>query len=79
MYCPKCGLRITDNARYCSNCGTDLMLEGGEQSYVEVVIGEHAGFWRRFVAWIIDGIIVGIVYYSLQYLCHWVGAAPFPT
>jgi len=41
--------------------------------------GEYAGFWRRFVAWIIDGILLGAVsgilmfIISAQQTASWLG------
>ena len=35
--------------------------------------GEAAGFWRRFAAAIIDGLVVGIVEVILRVLLHGVG------
>ncbi len=68
MYCPKCGARFEDNQRYCGNCGTDLTAVVTEQGISSrLVTSEHAGFWRRFVAAIIDGIIVGTVSYILSF------------
>ena len=61
MYCPKCGARLEDNQRYCGNCGTEITpVNIVQTSPGGIVAGEHAGFWRRFVAAIIDGIIVGV-------------------
>jgi len=42
--------------------------------------GEYAGFWRRFVAWIIDGILLGAVsgilmfIISAQQTASWLGS-----
>lgn len=66
MYCPKCGMRMDDGAMYCSNCGAELGSVSEGERPVKAVFGEYAGFWRRFVAWIIDGIIVGVVYYAIM-------------
>lgn len=49
MKCPKCGAENPEGARFCSGCGLSF----------EPV---YAGFWRRFLATIIDGIILGILY-----------------
>ena len=60
MYCPKCGARFEGNQRYCGNCGTDLTAVVMEQGVSSVLVTrEHAGFWRRLVAAIIDVIILG--------------------
>ena len=66
MYCPKCGARFEVNQKYCGNCGTDLTAVVTEQGISSgLVTGEHAGFWRRFAAAIIDAIIIGMVFLIL--------------
>ena len=67
------------NPKYCNNCGIDLTpvtvepaSTGGE------ITAEHAGFWRRFIAWIIDGIIIGTVFYLLIILFSIGRAGSFP-
>lgn len=49
MYCKECGHEVNEG-EFCSNCGAALVE--AEPKY--------AGFWIRFVAAVIDGIIVGI-------------------
>lgn len=57
-YCANCGHQISDQAVMCPNCGhpNQSSLPGGG-----VAVSRYAGFWRRFVALLIDGIIIGIV------------------
>jgi len=55
MYCSKCGEQNPDDAKFCSGCGSQLGTG--------VVVSEepptyYAGFWRRFVAAVIDDIII---------------------
>lgn len=50
MYCKECVHEVNEG-EFCSNCGANL-VEAGKPRY--------AGFWIRFVASFIDGIIVGI-------------------
>lgn len=50
MNCKECGHELNEG-EFCSNCGVKL-VEAGRPRY--------AGFWIRFVAALIDGIIVGI-------------------
>lgn len=55
MYCPNCGRENAADNRLCENCGYDLTpVTGGGRT-------KHAGFWLRFLAWIIDYIIIGVV------------------
>ncbi len=59
MYCPKCGTYNQGDARFCSNCGASL--ESANNGISGVSFFHYAGFWRRFVAAFIDGIILWIV------------------
>jgi len=66
MYCSKCGANVPDNATFCSACGQPT---GGipVQQAAAVAMGvvvragvQYAGFWLRFVAWIIDRILLQV-------------------
>lgn len=50
MYCKNCGQEVNEGD-VCSNCGASL---------VETINPKYAGFWIRFAASLIDGIIIGI-------------------
>lgn len=50
-YCPNCGSKTDPAAQVCMNCGISLALSA---------VTEYAGFWRRLVAALIDGIILSI-------------------
>ena len=54
MFCTQCGTQNPDNARFCSNCGHKLTADDTD------TIVKYAGFWRRFVAYFIDRLILGI-------------------
>jgi uncharacterized RDD family membrane protein YckC len=72
MFCTKCGAQNPDDARFCFSCGTALPTEG--MAPPQVVPSptvsatappppkepHYAGFWRRFVAMLIDGLILAI-------------------
>lgn len=47
MYCSKCGVQNSNDAKFCSGCGSQLGTN-------------YAGFWRRFVAMFLDRIILTI-------------------
>ncbi|MDH5185564.1 MAG: RDD family protein [candidate division WOR-3 bacterium] len=53
-YCSTCGAQTGPQAEYCIKCGTRLVEEAVKTS------GEYAGFWRRLVAVIIDGLLLSI-------------------
>jgi uncharacterized RDD family membrane protein YckC len=70
VFCPNCGQENADGARYCETCGTDLskyitptpVATPGPQTGPSVTPDvKYAGFWLRFVAWIIDSVLLGIV------------------
>ena len=78
MYCPKCGVILEDNQRYCGNCGTELASNTVAQtSLISSGTGEHAGFWRRFVAWIIDTVIIYAAYFLMTGLFFITGGYSF--
>lgn len=66
MFCSHCGASNTDGARFCATCGTPLQVPSSgahvasHATAMPAVIARHyAGFWRRFAALFIDGLIVG--------------------
>lgn len=66
MYCPKCGAQNPDDTKFCSGCGSQLGT--GVVVMSEKAPIYYGGFWRRFVAVIIDsgilticGIIIGAI------------------
>ena len=67
MFCPKCGVQQAEGAYYCKNCGKLLPQSGtapagSQQTGASALTWvEYAGFWRRFAASILDGILVNIV------------------
>ncbi|HHW42039.1 MAG TPA: zinc-ribbon domain-containing protein [Syntrophomonadaceae bacterium] len=56
MYCPECGVQNPDVANYCSRCG--CQLRSGAVAASEEKAVNYAGFWRRFVAYVIDIIVL---------------------
>jgi uncharacterized RDD family membrane protein YckC len=73
MFCTRCGTVNQDAARFCKGCGSPIDQAGASPgaavaaapAYAEpapvyaqpVTQFRYAGFWRRFVAMIIDGIV----------------------
>jgi uncharacterized RDD family membrane protein YckC len=55
MYCDQCGSEYDEGDIYCPKCGTMISEPFGE-GYIEL-----ATWTQRFIALIIDGIILGIV------------------
>jgi uncharacterized RDD family membrane protein YckC len=68
VYCTKCGAGLAQGAAFCSVCGQTVGGTGPTVAGVPVVSTgasqawpalPYAGFWLRFVAYIIDGFVVG--------------------
>jgi len=63
MFCTRCGATNADNARFCGGCGMSFLPGGAVPSAVAVAPAmaapafRYAGFWRRFVAMIIDSLV----------------------
>lgn len=82
MYCVHCGLALPEEAAFCSNCGKPTAPEGvagaapapalpAQPAGVVVPSGvPYAGFWRRFVAVFLDGLILTFVTFPLQLFLH---------
>lgn len=49
VLCPKCGIMNDDRAMYCQSCGSTLQAKES---------ADYAGFWIRFVAVVIDWMIL---------------------
>ncbi|MBN2099698.1 MAG: zinc-ribbon domain-containing protein, partial [Dehalococcoidia bacterium] len=69
MYCQKCGAQNDDQAAFCDKCGAALQKAGpalGAGVLAAPGTVQYAGFWRRFGAAVIDGLIMGAVQWVLQ-------------
>lgn len=69
MFCPNCGKEQKGSPAYCSSCGVKLVLESSSTpsiSHANVV--EYAGFWKRFAASIIDGILLWIASFIVGFI-----------
>lgn len=69
-YCKNCGYELPEGAQFCPRCGTPVTIEepspptAAPVTPAECVAPEGmklAFWWERFVAWLIDVIIVGVV------------------
>ena len=67
MFCSRCGLRIEEGNRYCQACGQEVGASGTlpPTAVIAPVSAPppYAGFWVRFVAYLIDGVILGIPFF----------------
>jgi len=67
VYCTKCGAGLAQGAAFCTVCGqttggttptvagVPVVNAGGSQAWVTL---PYAGFWLRFVAYLIDGFVL---------------------
>jgi uncharacterized RDD family membrane protein YckC len=70
MFCSRCGAQNADDARFCYHCGQALPPAAPAPVITPPVVGipplpeaktvHYAGFWRRFVALFIDGLILSV-------------------
>lgn len=61
MFCPKCGTQQAEGDYYCRNCGQMLPVSPPAPEVSASTWVEYAGFWRRFVAYIIDGFLINAI------------------
>ena len=54
MLCPNCGKQNDEHAIYCQACGSALRT----QTVPSAAVANYAGFWERFVAILIDAVII---------------------
>ena len=81
MFCSRCGIRVVEGNRFCQACGQEV---GGAVAAPAAIAGafppttagtaqvsgplEYGGFWARFVAAVIDGLILGIPFWIVVVL-----------
>ncbi len=78
MYCSKCGAVLTPDGVFCASCGSPVVrgaLAGAAVLRVPANVGvagfsttrsvTYAGFWLRFVAHLIDGLILSVGVFAL--------------
>lgn len=70
MYCPKCGQDNEPQSKFCQSCGSDLEVSGSVYQNEVGIPGFalYAGFWKRFVAVIIDGILLNAVCFVIGFM-----------
>jgi uncharacterized RDD family membrane protein YckC len=72
VYCSKCGAAMTAGSAFCGTCGQRVPVTAvtasasatapvqiGAQAYAAVPRVEYGGFWLRFLAFLIDGVVMG--------------------
>ncbi len=65
MFCPHCSKPNAEGASYCANCGRELPDPAQQATTISGSINvapvQYAGFWRRVLASLIDGILLSLV------------------
>ena len=68
MFCPECGTKIEGQPNNCAKCGKDLtgamLVQSAPAAAIPGIVPgqdfKYAGFWIRFVAFIVDAIVLNI-------------------
>jgi uncharacterized RDD family membrane protein YckC len=67
MFCSRCGQRVAEGTRYCQICGQEVGSPGTPQvNPVSAPVStpvRYGGFWVRFAAFLIDGVILSIPFF----------------
>lgn len=69
MFCSKCGVTLVDGVTFCPACGQPMGGVSPSAAYPAGVAARrvaYAGFWLRFVAFIIDAIIIGVATFPVR-------------
>ena len=78
MFCSRCGRQVVEGNRFCQACGQEVgaavtvaaAASGAPSQPMATGTGvsvplAYAGFWERFVAALIDGLILGIPFWLI--------------
>jgi uncharacterized RDD family membrane protein YckC len=70
MFCSKCGKAVDPGSTFCAACGQPVEFKAGALPTMYTgatpaaspagAVTDYAGFWLRFVAYVIDSLILGI-------------------
>jgi len=70
-FCQRCGVALVDGSAFCAGCGTPVKVFAPAQAVPANVAppmpqvyargAAYAGFWLRVVAYLIDGLVLGVV------------------
>jgi uncharacterized RDD family membrane protein YckC len=72
-FCTSCGTPVAPAARFCGHCGATMPVQ---VSSVPLAGARYAGFWRRFAARCLDGIIVWGALFLIA-MTGFTGGGPF--
>ena len=78
MFCPACGKEAPEQTNFCQYCGQTLNWAAGEPQIQRTAARspatvKYAGFWLRFVAFVIDCIFVSIVILGAEFVVQSIG------
>ncbi len=79
MRCPFCGTFCFESAKFCSNCGKEIIPAPPEEDGKEPINIQMTGFWKSYKKWIIvviAAMVVSSAYLSVVSVIHW---PPFGT
>lgn len=66
MFCWKCGAPLAEGAAFCTQCGEKANPVSVAPTATTIVqTTEYAGFWRRFVAHVLDELLLGFAGFLL--------------
>ncbi len=72
MFCPSCGHSNAAEARFCGSCGAvlpdDVSTGRPAPATPLPVTGPYAGFWMRFAAFIIDNLVVLLIFVVFRWV-----------
>lgn len=77
MFCPQCGASVPEGATYCARCGAAQSPSSQAPATAHVAAPApaapaagfvYAGFWRRFAAYFLDGLILMVVTIPVGFL-----------
>ena len=76
MFCSRCGIQVVEGNRFCQACGQEVgaavtspaAIAGAIPAPMAGAVGAstplpYAGFWARFVAMVVDGLILAIPFW----------------
>lgn len=61
MFCTKCGASLVEDAKFCPHCGTPAGAAPAPTPVAEPKRYHYAGFWIRFLAYLIDQLVISVV------------------
>ncbi len=82
--CKSCGAQVDPPALYCTNCGRETISNGLNEAAKTpspnplTDSGRYAGFWRRFLAFVLDELVVGFPYFVVSIFAFRVFSGPKP-